>query len=296
MVHAHGHGGAIAGTHDWVPLLRRMLAIDVLVCERRAGLRRILSAVTEPHAVRQLFAALGLAPALSAVLTSETWEDRLLGRMEPVAVSVKALFLGTGNNVAVSDEIARRTVHIRLDAKVDRPDLRTDFRHPDLRAWLRPQRKDLVWAALTIVRAWLVRGRPVPTDLPTMGRFEEWVQVMSGLLAMLGVHGLLTNREAFYTQATSEVTAWGDLVAEWWARFADRPVTVGDLWLKFFATNDGVDRLAGLGIQGADDHARRTRFGYRLKTYRDRRFGLYTIRLTEAKHRKGGKQWRLEGL
>jgi hypothetical protein len=105
VVHAHGHGGAIAGTHDWVPLLRRMLAIDVLVCERRAGLRRILSAVTEPHAVRQLFAALGLAPALSAVLTSETWEDRLLGRMEPVAVS---------------DEIARRTVHIRLDAKVDR--------------------------------------------------------------------------------------------------------------------------------------------------------------------------------
>jgi hypothetical protein len=37
-------------------------AIEVLVCPRCAGPRRILGAVTEPHAVRRLLAALGLAP------------------------------------------------------------------------------------------------------------------------------------------------------------------------------------------------------------------------------------------
>jgi hypothetical protein len=46
---------------SWATLLRRVFAIQVLVCERCGGVRRILGAVTEPHAVRRLLVALGLA-------------------------------------------------------------------------------------------------------------------------------------------------------------------------------------------------------------------------------------------
>jgi Putative transposase/Transposase zinc-binding domain len=46
----------------WARLLRRVFAIEILVCPRCGGPRRILGAVTEPHAVRRLLAALGLAP------------------------------------------------------------------------------------------------------------------------------------------------------------------------------------------------------------------------------------------
>jgi hypothetical protein len=46
----------------WAQLLHRVFAIEVLVCDRCAGPRRILGTVTEPHAVRRLLAALGLAP------------------------------------------------------------------------------------------------------------------------------------------------------------------------------------------------------------------------------------------
>jgi hypothetical protein len=42
-------------------LLRRVFAIQVLVCDRCGGARRILGAVTEPHAVRRVLVALGLA-------------------------------------------------------------------------------------------------------------------------------------------------------------------------------------------------------------------------------------------
>jgi hypothetical protein len=45
----------------WAPILRRVFGFDVLVCDRCAGPRRILGAVTEPHAVRRLLAALGFA-------------------------------------------------------------------------------------------------------------------------------------------------------------------------------------------------------------------------------------------
>jgi hypothetical protein len=45
----------------WASLLRRVFAIQVLVCDRCGGPRRILGAVTEPPAVRRFLAALGLA-------------------------------------------------------------------------------------------------------------------------------------------------------------------------------------------------------------------------------------------
>jgi hypothetical protein len=45
----------------WAHLLHRVFAIEVLVCERCGGRRRILGAVTEPAAVRRMLVALGLA-------------------------------------------------------------------------------------------------------------------------------------------------------------------------------------------------------------------------------------------
>ena len=44
----------------WARLLRRVFSVDVLVCDRSGGPRRILGAVTEPHAVRRMLAVLGL--------------------------------------------------------------------------------------------------------------------------------------------------------------------------------------------------------------------------------------------
>jgi hypothetical protein len=49
------------GRLPWATLLPRVFAIEVLVCPRCAGPRRIVGAVTEPHAVRRLLGALGLA-------------------------------------------------------------------------------------------------------------------------------------------------------------------------------------------------------------------------------------------
>jgi hypothetical protein len=54
-------GARSRGRWTWARLLRRVFAIQVLVCERCGGPRRILGAVTEPHAVRRLLGALGLA-------------------------------------------------------------------------------------------------------------------------------------------------------------------------------------------------------------------------------------------
>src|SRR5262249_41037636 len=59
--------------------------------------------------------------ALSAALTANVWEDRMLGQTAMVRSMVRMTWIATGNNPALSHEIARRTVRIRLDSKVDRP-------------------------------------------------------------------------------------------------------------------------------------------------------------------------------
>jgi hypothetical protein len=54
----------------WARLLQRGFGLEVLVCGRCGGRRRILGAVTEPHAVRRLLAALGLAAESRRPLSS----------------------------------------------------------------------------------------------------------------------------------------------------------------------------------------------------------------------------------
>jgi hypothetical protein len=56
--------------------------------------------------------------------------------------------------------LARRSVLIRLDANVERPAERKGFRHPNLLAYARGNRGQLVWACLTLIQAWVAAGRP----------------------------------------------------------------------------------------------------------------------------------------
>jgi hypothetical protein len=47
----------------WADLLRRVFGIDVLVCPKCAGPRRVLAAIHDPAAIARLLAALGLTAA-----------------------------------------------------------------------------------------------------------------------------------------------------------------------------------------------------------------------------------------
>lgn len=111
--------------------------------------------------------------ALSSVLTARIWTDRILGKSENANLPVRSLWVATGNNPAVSSEIARRCVPIRIDPKMDRPaDRPADgFRHPRLLEWTRNNRGQLVQAALTLARAWIAADRP--RGSASLGSYES---------------------------------------------------------------------------------------------------------------------------
>jgi hypothetical protein len=204
--------------------------------------------------------------ALCSAITAPVWEDRVLGATEMGRWPVTCAWIGTGNNPSLSDELARRTVRIRLDAREDRPWLRTGFRHPDLLAWAAGHRGALVHAALVLIRAWLHEGRPAGGGI--LGMFESWSRVMGGILAVAGVPGFLGNLDALYQESDEEGSQVRGFLAGWWAKHQDRDVTVSEVYDLAVMPDSPLD------LDAKTEHGRRIKLGKVLGRLRDRRYRL----------------------
>src|SRR5690606_41625865 len=57
--------------------------------------------------------------ALAAALTARFWEDRILGASEMTRLPIRCGWIATGNNPEFPNEMARRIVRLRRDARGD---------------------------------------------------------------------------------------------------------------------------------------------------------------------------------
>ncbi|GMU56647.1 MAG: hypothetical protein AMXMBFR33_57930 [Candidatus Xenobia bacterium] len=168
-------------------------------------------------------------PVLAAMLTSwPTYTDRKLGVSENLTVPNLGLWLFTGNNVAIAPDIRRRTVPICIDPEMEHPEERTGFRHPQLKLHVKSTRGQIVHAVLTWIAAWLSRGRP-GSRLAPLGGFEEWSQVVGGLLELIERNDFLATRFRLGSQdpSTDELIAF---LHAWKERFDSDPVTANALF------------------------------------------------------------------
>lgn len=229
------------------------------------------------------------AASLASALTATLWTDRLLGHSEKVTVPVRCLWLATGNNPNLSDELVGRSISIRLDAQLDRPQDRTGFRH-HLPEWGLSNRAVLIHAALVLCQAWIAAGQPV--GLISRGGFEEWSRVLGGVLAHTGVAGFLTERETDLVDP--ETHAWSTFVHLWWGRYQYHEVGVSELFelVNPFTERDPID----LGLPDGSPRSQKTSLGKRLVERRDRQFTLDSgirVQLKAAKLLKRAQLWQL---
>jgi putative DNA primase/helicase len=246
-----------------------------------AKLREIPSILLIDNLRRQLDAS-----SVAAALTAPYWEDRVLGKSEMTRFPIRCVWIATGNNPQFSNEIARRMVRIRLDPHEDQPWLREGFRHPNLLAWVWRNRARLVAACLTLGSAWIAAGRP--RHQKTIGSFEDWAEVMGGILKVAGVPGFLGNLKEMYERADAEGGVWRGFVGLWWDRFGTQPVTSADLC--------ELALQCGIPMARGDEHAKRTSLGKALGRMRDR---IYTInarrlRVHHAGSAHGAQRWQLQ--
>ncbi len=154
--------------------------------------------------------------ALDAALTAYNWKDRVLGISKNVEVPVRCIWLATSNNCDLGADTIRRTIWIRLDAGVERPYERTVFQHPNLREWVRENRGKLVGAILTLIIAWIKAGRPnYSGKIPLPGSYEQWANVIGGILENSGIPGFLENTKDAQTRLDTNGSAWTDFFTSW---------------------------------------------------------------------------------
>jgi hypothetical protein len=87
-----------------------------------------------------------------------------------------------------------RVIACRMDSGLENPGARKFDR--DLRVYVPENRPRLVVAALTILRAFVVAGRPGARELEPFARFEDWSNLVRGALIWLGEPDPLATRDA----------------------------------------------------------------------------------------------------
>lgn len=149
--------------------------------------------------------------ALARALTAEHYSDRILGYSEMAKFPNRVTWISLGNNVRLQGDITRRVYRIRLAPNVPNPQDRGPecFRHPDLREWTREHRAELLRAALTLIRAWFVAGRPASLRGASFGSFETWGRMVGGILAVAQQPGFLDNLQVWRSES--------DFDSQWWA-------------------------------------------------------------------------------
>lgn len=124
---------------------------------------------------------------LDAALTATAWRDRILGESRLLNnLPLHTVWMATSNNAVLGADTSRRTLWIRLESPLERPEERKHFRYPKLLAWVESNRAHLLAAAITILRAYVVAGRP-PMELPAWGSFEAWSDWVRQPIVWLGL-------------------------------------------------------------------------------------------------------------
>ncbi len=206
--------------------------------------------------------------SLASALTTSSVEDRLLGVSEMVHLPVRCVWIVTGNNATLSDEMTRRCARVRMDAQCEFPEDRdVEFKHPDLLAWAQEQRGELIWATLSLARDWIVAGRPDPVLGARLGGFEGWMHVVGGILEHAELGTILGNTGEL--RKANRDPSLGTFLEAVWLRLGPRE------WAAREAVELGQQHLE-IGM-GPDAQLAQV-LGIKLRSFVDRPFTNYTLR------------------
>ena len=214
---------------------------------------------------------------------------RPLGQSVEITVSAQALILANGNNVRPSGDLLRRVIHCRLDAGMERPELRQFARAP-LEEVI-ANRGDYIAAAITIVRAWHVAGRP--DRLPVMagfGRWSDWVR--SSLFWLSGVD--ICDCIERLREEDGQLQGFRAVLAAWFDVFGSEPVTVRELVREAEQENRNELHEALLNVAGRRGDLDNARLGRWLTAHQDQAVGGLALRTAGMDSHTKTMRWRVE--
>ena len=241
--------------------------------------------------------------ALCVMLTSETYQDRVLGATDVVTVPTRTTLIITGNNISLRGDICRRVLMCRIDPQSEAPWKRKFDLDPEI--YVKEHRLEMIRDALTIIRAGIQRG---PELDDRTASFEVWSDSVRravnfvGWMDLLDVEDPVKSIDESY-EMDPETGKLDALMAAWKEHFKDKKVRTADIIeaatdgyedsnRTFAHTNSdlhaAVEEIAG---EGRNINSRR--LGRWIERNRDRIVNGLSIKL--AGERRRAKIWTIIG-
>lgn len=228
---------------------------------------------------------------LCSALTDEFVTDRILGLSKTATVGTRTLFLSSGNNVDPVRDMSRRCVTIRLDPACETPATRK-FTHNPV-GEVRNHRGRYVSLALTIIRGWVVAGRPL-TPCKPLASYETWTDLIRQPLLWLGLPDPAASVFAAMESDPDRETL-GRLLIIWHRLFGNKPVMVRDLaqHATLFTSNRDQIELHEVLSDVADERGKinRKRLGWWITRHAGRI--VDGLKVEKVPTGKNATQWRV---
>jgi hypothetical protein len=231
--------------------------------------------------------------SLCTVLTSEFISGRILGVSKTATVSTRALFLSSGNNVGPVQDMTRRCISIRLDPGCEVPAERT-FRRPELVRDVLRERGRYVSAALAIVRAWVVAGRPKAVCRSLAG-YGDWSDLCRQPLLWLGLADATESMFEAMAEDPDRETL-DRLLTAWQSAFGKTPAMVRDAVKQAAVFHDEHVGLREVLHDIADERGEinRRRLGWWIKRHAGRI--VDGRRFVRASGNRSAEAWKVESV
>lgn len=226
------------------------------------------------------------SPPLAMAITAGEVSDRVLGSTRMASASLRPVWSITGNNVQLKGDLGRRVVPIDLDPRCEHPEDRK-FQRGDLIEHISSRRPQLIVAALTILRAFVVAGCP-QHDQTAKGSFEQWDRLVRA--AVIWSYGVdpLGGVTRIRSQADEDLERLRTLLVAWHDRFGTVSRTLGDAVRLAGDSGELRDAFAAYCRGGKPDTRQ---IGFALRKVRGRVVGGFVMHRDENLDRDGLARW-----
>ncbi len=231
--------------------------------------------------------------SLCTALTSEHMTGRILGVSKTATVGTRTLFLSSGNNVSPIKDMARRCITINLNPETEIPAAR-EFKRPNLIDEISQNREVFVGYAITIVRAWILAGRPQSQTKPLAG-FLDWSDLCRQSLLWLGQADPAASIFAAIKEDPDREIL-GRLLHSWESAFGNTPTMVRDAVKKSLEAGHETNELKECLHEIADERGEinRRRLGRWIKRHEGQI--VDGLRFVRTSGNTSAERWQVESV
>ena len=167
-------------------------------------------------------------PSIDAALTGTSWTDRRLGKNESIEGLLRTCWYLSGNNITITGDAIRRILRARMLSKMEHPEDRTGFKIPDIRKYVRENRKSLLSDIFTILRGYILAGMP-DQKLSEWGSFESWSRIVRGAVVWAGMRDPGETRIGMRKNSDRKAETLARLIAGLEEITADKPLRTDEI-------------------------------------------------------------------